>query len=93
MVRLRDIISERLNAFRRDLRHGDPTANVKPLRVTLNPGARPVVTAAADAQPDKTSWLAGCMASLNTLDVAFPNILAVRASSAMTTLRKRENID
>ena len=54
--RLPEVIGRRWNAFRRELRRGDPPALVEPLRVTLNRGARLVKARPRVDNPIKTAW-------------------------------------
>ena len=71
--RLRDVIGRRWNAFRRGIRTSDPPARVEPLRVTLEPGARPVKARPRICNPVKTAWLAACMASLAAFGACVPS--------------------
>ena len=55
--RLRDILSRRVDAFRRVLR-GDPPACVEPMRVHLKPQEQAVKARPRRYDPVKTGWLA-----------------------------------
>ena len=67
---LRDILSGRVDAFRRALR-GDRPARVEPMRVQLKPQAHAVKARPRRYDPVKTGWLASCIAAL----VAFGSIV------------------
>ena len=71
MEHLREVIGSRWNAFRCELRRGDPSARVEPLRVTLEPGALPVKARPRVYNPIKTAWLAAYVASLAALGLVF----------------------
>ena len=80
--RLRDILSRRVDAFRRALR-GDPPARVEPMRVQLKPQAQAVKARPRRYDPVKTGWLASCIAALVAFGLIVRNIQAVWASPAM----------
>ena len=80
--RLRDILSRRVDAFRRALR-GDPPARMEPMRVQLNPQAQAVKARPRRYDPVKTGWLASCIAALVAFGLIVWNIQAVWASPAM----------
>ena len=88
--RLREVIGNRWNAFRRGLRRGDLSARVELLVVTLKPGARPVKAGPRVYNPVKTAWLEECMASLAVLGLVFLNLQAVWASSGLPTSKSRK---
>ena len=77
--RLRDILSRRVDAFRRALR-GDPPARVEPMRVHLKPQAQAVKARPRRYDPVKTGWLASCIAALGAFGLLVRNIQAVRSS-------------
>lgn len=81
------ISSGRWNAFRHAF-HGDPSASVEPLFVTLKRGARAVKAHGRKHSPAKASWLAACVASLVALGLVFLNPQAVWASPAMAVTKK-----
>ena len=56
--RLRDILSRRVDIFRRPLR-GDPLPHVEPMRVDLKPQVQAVKARPRWYDPVKTGWLAG----------------------------------
>ena len=85
--RLRDILSRRVDAFRRALR-GDPPARVEPMRVQLKPQAQAVKARPRRYDPVKTGWLASCIAALVAFGLLVRNIQAVWASPA-TAVPKR----
>ena len=60
--RLRDILSRRVDVFRRALR-GDPPARVEPMRVHLKPQAQAEKARPRRYDPVKTGWLASCIAA------------------------------
>ena len=71
--RLRDILSRRVDAFRRALR-GDPPARVEPMRVHLKPQAQAVKARPCRYDPVKTGWLASCIAALGAFGLLVRNI-------------------
>ena len=71
--RLRDIMSRRVDDFRRALR-GDPPARVEPMRVHLKPQAQAVKTRPRRYDPVKTGWLASCIAALGAFGLLVRNI-------------------
>ena len=80
--RLRDILSRRVDAFRRALR-GDPPARVEPMRAHLKAQAQAVKARSRRYDPVKTRWLASCIAALGAFGLLLWNIQAVWASPAM----------
>ena len=60
--RLRDILSRRVDSFRRALRVGPP-ACMEPMRVHLKPQAHAVKSRPRRYDPVKTGWLASCIAA------------------------------
>ena len=82
--RLRDILSRRVDAFRRALR-GDLPARVcvEPMRVHFKPQAQAVKARPRRYDPVKTGWLASCIAALGEFGLLVRNIQAVWASPAM----------
>ena len=86
--RLRDILSRRVDAFRRALR-GDPPARVESMRVHLKPQAQAVKARPRRYDPVKTGWLASCIAALVAFGLIMRNIQAVWASPAKTVPKKR----
>ena len=63
--RLRDILSRRVDAFRRTLR-GYPPARVERMRVHLKPQAQVVKARPRRYDPVKTGWIALCICLLYT---------------------------
>ena len=80
--RLRDILSRRVDAFRRALR-GDPPARVEPMRVHLKPHAQAERARPRRYDPVKTGWLASCIVALGAFGLLVRNIQVVWASPAM----------
>ena len=80
--RSRDILSRRVDAFRRALR-GDPPARVEPMRVHLKPQAQAVKARPRRYDPVKTGSLASGIAALGAFGSLVRNIQAVWASPAM----------
>ena len=85
--RLRDILSRRVDAFRRALR-GDPSARVEPMRVHLEPQAQAVKARPRRYDPVKTGWLASCIAALVAFGLLVRNIQAVWARPAMAVPKR-----
>ena len=85
--RLRDILSRRIDAFRRALR-GDPPARVEPMRVQVEQHAQAVNARPRRYDPVKTGWLASCIAALVAFGLLVRNIQAVWASPAMAVPKK-----
>ena len=85
--RLRDVLSRRVDAFRRALR-GDPPARVEPMRVDLKPQAQAVKARPRRYDPVKTGWLASCIAALGAFGLLVRNIQAVWASPAMVVPKR-----
>ena len=85
--RLRDILSRRVDAFRRALR-GDPPAHVEPMRVHLKPQAQAVKARPRLYDPVKTGWLASYIAALGAFGLLVRNIQAVWAKPAMAVQKK-----
>ena len=85
--RLRDILSRRVDAFRRAFR-GDPPARVDPMRVQVKPQAQAVRARPRRYDPVKTGWLASCIAALVAFGLLVRNIQAVWASPAMAVPKR-----
>ena len=87
--RLRDILSRRVDAFRRALR-GDLPARVcvEPMRVHLKPQAQAVKARPRRYDPLKTGWLASCIAALVAFGLIVWNIQVVWASPAMAVPKR-----
>ena len=83
--RLRDILSRRVDVFRRALR-GDPPARVEPMRVHLKPQAQAVKARPRRYDTVKTGWLASCIVALGAFGLLVRNIQVVWASPAMACL-------
>eukprot|EP00903_Cladosiphon_okamuranus_P006086 g5996.t1 len=86
--RLRGIVGQRWNAFRRALRAGDPPAAVEPMRVQRKSGARAVKARPRTYNPAKTAWLTTCLATLVAMGLLYLNKQAVWASAVMATPKK-----
>ena len=74
--RLRDILSRRVDTFRRALR-GDPPARVEPMRVHLKPLAQAEKARPRRYDHVKTGWLASCIAVLVAFGLLVRNMQAV----------------
>ena len=85
--RLRDILSRRVDAFRRALQ-GDPPARVEPVRVHLKPQAQVVKARRRRYDPVKTGWLTSCIVALGAIALLMRNIQAVWASPAMEVQKR-----
>ena len=85
--RLRDILSRRVDAFRRVLR-GDLPARVEPMRVQLKPQAKAVKARPRRYDLVKTGWLASCIAALGAFGLLVRNIQAVRATPTMAVPKR-----
>eukprot|EP00903_Cladosiphon_okamuranus_P005335 g5333.t1 len=80
--RLRGIVGQRWNAFRRALRAGDPPAAVEPMRVQRKPGARAVKARPRTYNPAKTAWMTTCLATLVAMGLLYLN----KQAATMTEL-------
>jgi len=56
---------------------------VEPLKVTLKRDAQPVKARPRSYNPQKSSWIAACFATLVALGLVFVNMQAIWASPAM----------
>ena len=85
--RLRNILSRRVDAFRRELR-GNPPARVEPMMVHLKPQAQAVKARPRRYDLVKTGWLASCIAALVAFGLIVRNVRAMWASPAMAVPKR-----